>query len=83
MAQPGTPYFYVELPSKEKLYHRVRSGFPIHFGREVLCSPSLLNKEEAIDWRECKLEKDEETKLTKEFRTLFEPYDFTLEEDDE
>ena len=43
LAELGTPYFYVELPdTKEKLFHRVRSGFPIQFGREVICSQDLL-----------------------------------------
>lgn len=83
MAQTGTPYFYAELPSKTKLFHRVKSGFPIHFGREVLASPALLNKEEAIDWRDCKVDTEEETRMTAEFRELFKPFDFTLEEDDD
>lgn len=83
MAQPGTPYFYVELPNNVRLYHRVKSGFPIHFGREVLASPGLLNKQEAIDWRECKASIEEEVRLTKSFRKLFAPYDFTLEAEDD
>ena len=29
MVQPGSPYFYAELPNNVKLYHRVRRGFPI------------------------------------------------------
>ena len=29
MVQPGAPYFYAELPCKTRLFHRVRSGFPI------------------------------------------------------
>ena len=84
MATPGTPYFYVELPSREKVFHRVRSGFPIHFGREVLASPSLLNMEDRIDWRECKAaNKEEEAQMTKEFRKTFQPFDFTLEDESE
>ena len=39
----GSPYFYAELPNNVKLYHRVRRGFPIQFGREVLASPEILN----------------------------------------
>jgi hypothetical protein len=39
MVQPGAPYFYVELPNGAKMYHRVRKGFPIQFGREVLAGP--------------------------------------------
>ena len=50
LAETGTPYFFAELP-KDRLYHRVRSGFPIQFGREVLCSQDLLDCESRIDWR--------------------------------
>lgn len=84
MSEPGTPYFYVELPNKERLFHRVRSGFPIHFGREVLANPEVLNLEDRIDWRDCKAEsKEEEAAMTKSFRSMFQPFDFTLEDEDE
>uniref|UniRef100_U3KEF0 CWF19 like cell cycle control factor 1 n=1 Tax=Ficedula albicollis TaxID=59894 RepID=U3KEF0_FICAL len=33
VAQPGTPYFYVELDTGEKLFHRIRGRFPLQFGR--------------------------------------------------
>ncbi|KFV85564.1 CWF19-like 1, partial [Struthio camelus australis] len=33
VAQPGTPYFYVELDTGEKLFHRIRKSFPLQFGR--------------------------------------------------
>lgn len=33
IAAPGTPYFYAELPTGEKLYHRVKKNFPLQFGR--------------------------------------------------
>lgn len=33
IAPPGTPYFYAELPTGEKLYHRVKKNFPLQFGR--------------------------------------------------
>ena len=32
MVQAGAPYFYAELPCKTRLFHRVRSGFPIQVG---------------------------------------------------
>ncbi len=66
-----------------RLFHRVRRGFPIQFGREVLASRSLLNVEERVDWRECKESPDKEAETTKKFRKVFEPYDFTLEEEGE
>ena len=84
MAEPGTPYFYLELPdSADRLYHRVRSGFPIQFGREVICSQDLLDCESRIDWRTCQLSKDEESQSTQKFRQRYQTYDFTLDDDDE
>lgn len=82
MVQPGAPYFYAELPCKTRLFHRVRSGFPIQFGREALACKALLDMEDRIDWRDCKVGKEEETKMTKDFRSAFQPFDFTLEDDD-
>lgn len=35
VVQPGTPYFYVELDTGEKLFHRIRGSFPLQFGRWV------------------------------------------------
>ena len=79
MVQPGSPYFYAELPSNVKLFHRVRRGFPIQFGREVLASPEILNIPDRVDWRPCTVSKEEETEMTQQFRELFKPFDFTLE----
>lgn len=78
IAPPRTPYFFVELPSGEKLFHRVRKNFPLQFAREVLANEELLNMEDRADWRDCKITKEEETELAKKFRTAFEPFDFTL-----
>lgn len=80
MAPAGTPYFYVEAGSKLRLFHRVQKGFPLQFGREVLASTHLLKMEERIDWKACKVDKEEEIKIASEFRKLFEPYDFTLDD---
>lgn len=35
IAPPGTPYFYVELDSGEKLFYRIQKHFPLQFGRCV------------------------------------------------
>lgn len=78
VATPRTPYFYVELPSGQKLFHRATKNFPIQFGREVLASEELLNMPDRTDWRDCTTTKEEETVLTKKFRSAFEPFDFTL-----
>lgn len=81
VAQPGVPFFYVELPTGEKLYHRVKKNFPLQFGREVLASPNLLNCTDRVDWRECKISEEEETRLRNKIRLSFQPFDFTLEND--
>ncbi|XP_039300749.1 CWF19-like protein 1, partial [Nilaparvata lugens] len=78
IAPPGTPYFFVELPSGEKLFHRVRKNFPLQFGRDVLASEPVLNMEERADWRECKLTKEEEVEICQKFRKDYQPFDFTL-----
>ena len=80
MVPSGTPYFYVEAGSNIRLFHRVQKGFPLQFGREVLVSNTLLNMEERADWKECKVDKDEETRIATDFRKIFEPYDFTLDD---
>ncbi|KAG7456028.1 hypothetical protein MATL_G00247330 [Megalops atlanticus] len=78
IAQPGTPYFYVELDTGEKLFHRIKKNFPLQFGREVLASEAVLNIPTRADWRECKYSREEEESLTKKFREEFEPFDFTV-----
>jgi hypothetical protein len=75
---PRTPYFCVELPSGQKLFHRVTKNFPLQFGREVLASEELLNMPDRTDWQECSITKEEEIEITKKFRSAFEPFDFTM-----
>lgn len=79
IAPPGTPYFHVELPSGQKLFHRIHKNFPLNFGREVLACPYVLNMPEKSDWRECTLSKEKEAELCQKFREQFKPFDFTLE----
>ncbi|KAJ8750779.1 hypothetical protein K2173_015960 [Erythroxylum novogranatense] len=67
--------FYVELPGGTILLHSVdeSESFPVQFGREVLAG--LLNMPERADWRKCTLSKEEETKMTEEFKKRFEEVD--------
>ncbi|XP_013396694.1 CWF19-like protein 1 isoform X2 [Lingula anatina] len=74
----GAPYFYAELPTGDKLLHRISKNFPLQFGREALASPELLNMLDRVDWRNCKYSKEEETNMAKELRTAFQPFDFNL-----
>uniref|UniRef100_H2ZSJ7 CWF19-like protein 1 n=1 Tax=Latimeria chalumnae TaxID=7897 RepID=H2ZSJ7_LATCH len=78
IVQPGTPYFYVEMDTGEKLFHRIKKNFPLQFGREVLASEAILNIPDKADWRQCKYSREEEETLAKTFREKFEPFDFTL-----
>lgn len=73
IAGAGVPYFYVELPNGDKLFHRIRKSFSLNFGREVLASGPVLNREQLADWRECKQDKEEECALVKRFRASFTP----------
>lgn len=47
--------------------------------REVLCSPLLLSAPERVDWRQCSVGKDEETRMAAQMRSNFQPFDFTDE----
>ncbi|KAI4888468.1 hypothetical protein NFI96_015928 [Prochilodus magdalenae] len=80
IAPPGTPYFYVELDTGEKLFYRIKKNFPLQFGREVLASEAVLNIPTRADWRDCKNSKEEEEALTKQVRSEFQPFDFTLDD---
>ncbi|XP_017535746.1 CWF19-like protein 1 isoform X2 [Manis javanica] len=80
IAQPGAAYFYVELDTGEKLFHRIKKHFPLQFGREVLASEAILNIPDKSDWRQCQISKEEEETLALRFRKDFEPFDFSLDD---
>ncbi|XP_041833103.1 CWF19-like protein 1 isoform X2 [Melanotaenia boesemani] len=80
IAPPGTPYFYVELDSGEKLFYRIQKHFPLQFGREVLASEAVLNIPTRADWRECKQTREEEDEACKQLRDDFQPFDFAWED---
>ncbi|XP_028253088.1 CWF19-like protein 1 [Parambassis ranga] len=80
IAPPGTPYFFVELDSGEKLYYRIQKHFPLQFGREVLASEVLLNIPTRADWKECKQTKEEEEESAKKLRDEFQPHDFAWDD---
>ena len=75
---PGKPYFFLELPKKERYVCHIKGRFPLQFGREVLAHKDLLNCEDRVDWKNCPTSKDQEVKETARFRQLFQPFDFTL-----
>ncbi|XP_051655644.1 CWF19-like protein 1 [Manacus candei] len=78
VAQPGMPYFYVELDTGEKLFHRIRGRFPLQFGRAVLASAAVLAQPERADWRQCAAPRPEEEGQARAFRRDFQPFDFSL-----
>lgn len=80
IAPPGTPYFFVELDSGEKLYYRIQKHFPLQFGREVLASEAVLNIPTRADWKECKQTREEEEECSKRLRDDFQPFDFALDD---
>ena len=47
--------------------------------REVLCSPSILNLQDRIDWKQCKVDKEHEIRQTKKFRERFKLFDFNFQ----
>ncbi|XP_065605270.1 CWF19-like protein 1 isoform X1 [Cyrtonyx montezumae] len=78
VVRPGTPYFYVELDTGEKLFHRIRGSFPLQFGRAVLASDALLALPQRSDWRSCTAARPEEAAQASAFRRDFQPFDFAL-----
>ncbi|XP_028399812.1 CWF19-like protein 1 [Dendronephthya gigantea] len=76
--RPQVPFFLVEFDDGSRLLHRVRKKMPLQFGREVLAHPAVLDMEERVDWKSCKVPVDEEKKITGDFRKKFQPFDFSL-----
>ncbi|XP_002732856.1 CWF19-like protein 1 [Saccoglossus kowalevskii] len=74
----GTPFFFVELESGEKFLHRIKKGFPLQFGREVLASPEILDMPERADWKACSVSKEAEASMAADFRDKFKAFDFNL-----
>lgn len=78
-----SPYFVVELPTNETMITRQMNRFPINFGRDFLCSESILNCEDKIDWRNCQLSKGIEEDLVRTFRVGYKEFDFIQDEDED
>ncbi|CAH8853099.1 unnamed protein product [Trichobilharzia szidati] len=75
----GIPYFFVELPTGEKLFGRIPkdriSSTNLQFGRIVLTNPNILNCPEKADWHDCTEEEEVEADLAKQFRKMFSKYE--------
>jgi hypothetical protein len=75
-------YFVVELPNETQIT-RSMVRFPINFGRDFVCAETLLNAEDRIDWRNCKIPKGMEIDIVNAFKEKYKPFDFTATEEDE
>ncbi len=49
----------------------------------MLAAPLILNMADRIFWKSCVTTKEEETKTALEMRKKFEPFDFTIDKDDD
>lgn len=64
------------LPRSCSLIYKNKLNISFLF-RDVFCSENLLNCDEKVDWKACKLNKEEEVALVENFRKKFSKYDFT------
>uniref|UniRef100_A0A7E5A247 CwfJ_C_1 domain-containing protein n=1 Tax=Panagrellus redivivus TaxID=6233 RepID=A0A7E5A247_PANRE len=83
IVEEGHPYFYAELPDGTRLLCTKMRNFPIHFGREVLASPELLDCLDKVDWKNCVLEHAKEAEVTNDLKARFKQYDIVDESDSE
>lgn len=51
--------------------------FPLQLGRTTLAAPSILDKEDYIDWKKCVKSKDDYIKLADELKSRYSEFDFT------
>lgn len=79
---PRGAYFTVELPF-ETFITRTMNKFPINFGRDFVCAETILNAEDRIDWRNCKVTKSIECDIVSGFKDKYKEFDFTRNDDDE
>lgn len=76
-------YFVIDWNNEEASITRSMKGFPINFGRDLVCAETLLNAEDKIDWRNCQLPRNLEDKFVATFKEGYKPFDFNNEGDDD
>uniref|UniRef100_A0AAF5DBH1 Cwf19-like C-terminal domain-containing protein n=1 Tax=Strongyloides stercoralis TaxID=6248 RepID=A0AAF5DBH1_STRER len=79
--EEGIPYFVIEFPDGSKYFTKKMKNFPLQFGRKVLCSEKLLNNEYKIDWKNCTMDKNEETIVAKTLQQDFKLFDPFVDDD--
>ena len=52
--------------------------FDYYLYRDVLAGENLLDMPDRVDWKKCKIPKEEETIQAKKFRKRFHPFDFNF-----
>lgn len=77
VSPPNSAYFAVQMPNGERLFTQVQRGFPLQFGRSMLCQEGLLSEPGRFDWRACVVEggQQEEEGLCEQFRKQFKAFD--------
>jgi diadenosine tetraphosphate (Ap4A) HIT family hydrolase len=81
----GREYFYAEVPDGKRghvrLIHIVQEKQYMQFGRHA--AAMVLEMPRHANWKYCVVSKEEEIEMTQTFKKMFQPYDFSLEDDDE
>jgi hypothetical protein len=80
---PTGPYFVIEWNNDQSQLTRSMKGFPINFGRDLVCAETLLNAEDKVDWRNCVLPRNLEDKYVETFKAGYKPFDFNGDKDDD
>ena len=50
----------------------------VYVSREALAEPPILNMPERVDWRNCKMSKEEEAEQAAAFKATFRAFDFNF-----
>ena len=50
----------------------------VYMYREALAEPPILNMPERVDWRNCKMSKEEEAEQAAAFKATFRAFDFNF-----
>ncbi|GLD99730.1 hypothetical protein PINS_up008458 [Pythium insidiosum] len=84
-ATQGKSYFYAEVPDGKggvaRLLNIVEDKQYMQFGRHA--AACALGAPRRANWKYCVVPKPEEEAMTKAFKKMWEPFDFTREYDDE
>ena len=83
LKQDSFPYNLEGIGERELMNLLISLFLSFFLFREVLASPLILNVPHKVNWKNCALGKEVETKITLRFRDKFQPFDFTADDDDD